>query len=166
MASPSPAPRATALEVGTLEIGALDLNCLAPLAHRPAQELLALSGQVQLSLEWPRPPEDPRELSEIPEVRLWCLRADALYPWLPLVLERSQGTLTRHVAMLLPHSFSRTEGIRFAPDSLELWISHRLFLLDHWARGEGLDCRQGLGQMAAVLGFELAPSFWVALSGS
>ncbi|MFO0138761.1 MAG: CRR6 family NdhI maturation factor, partial [Cyanobacteriota bacterium] len=139
MASPSPAPRATALEVGALEIGALDLNCLAPLAQRPAQELLALSGQVQLSLEWPRPPEDPRELSEIPEVRLWCLRADALYPWLPLVLERSQGTLTRHVAMLLPHSFSRTEGIRFAPDSLELWISHRLFLLDHWARGEGLD---------------------------
>jgi hypothetical protein len=166
MASPSPAPRATALEVGALEIGALDLNCLAPLAHRPAQELLALSGQVQFSLEWPRPPEDPRELSEIPEVRLWCLRADALYPWLPLVLERSQGTLTRHVAMLLPHSFSRTEGIRFAPDSLELWISHRLFLLDHWARGEGLDCRQGLGQMAAVLGFELAPSFWVALGGS
>ena len=82
------------------------------------------------------------------------------------MLERSQGTLTRHVAMLLPHSFSRTEGIRFAPDSLELWISHRLFLLDHWARAEGLDCRQGLGQMAAVLGFELAPSFWVALSGS
>jgi hypothetical protein len=161
MASPPPAPRATALE-----IEALDLNSLAPLAHRPAQELLGLSGQVQLALEWPRPPEDPRELSEIPEVRLWCLRADALYPWLPLVLERSQGTLTRHVAMLLPHSFSRTEGIRFAPDSLELWFSHRLFLLDHWARAEGLDCRQGLGQMAAVLGFELAPSFWVALSGS
>jgi hypothetical protein len=38
--------------------------------------------------------------------------------------------------------------------------------LDHWARAEGLDCRQGLGQMAAVLGFELAPSFWEALSGS
>jgi hypothetical protein len=68
--------------------------------------------------------------------------------------------------MLLPHSFSRTEGIRFAPDSLELWISHRLFLLDHWAQAEGLDCRQGLGQMAAVLGFELAPSFWAALSGA
>jgi hypothetical protein len=161
MASPLPAPRATALE-----IGALDLNSLSLLAQRPAQELLALSGQVPLSLEWPRPPEDPRELSEIPEVRLWCLRADAIYPWLPLVLERSQGTLTRHVAMLLPHSFSRTEGIRFAPDSLELWISHRLFLLDHWAQAEGLDCRQGLGQMAAVLGFELAPSFWAALSGA
>jgi hypothetical protein len=161
MASPPPAPQATALE-----IGALDLNSLLPLAQLPAKELLALSGQVDLSLEWPRPPEDPRELSEIPEVRLWSLRADALYPWLPLVLERSQGTLTRHVAMLLPHSFSRTEGIRFAPDSLELWISHRLFLLDHWAQAEGLDCRQGLGQMAAVLGFELAPSFWVALSGA
>ncbi len=36
----------------------------------------------------------------------------------------------RHVAMLLPHGFSRSEGIRFAPESLELWITHRLFLLD------------------------------------
>ena len=159
MASPPYAPRPTALE-----IGALDLHSLSPLAQLPAKQLLALSGQVDLALEWPRPDEDPRELSEIPEVRLWCLRADALYPWLPLVLERTQGTLTRHVAMLLPHSFSRTEGIRFAPDSLELWISHRLFLLDHWAQAEGLDCRQGLGQMAAVLGFELAPSFWLPLS--
>jgi len=158
MASPLPAPRATALA-----IAALDLSALEPLARMPARDLLALAGQVELSLEWPRPAEDPRELSEIPEVRLWCLRADALHPWLPLLLERSQGTLTRHAAMLLPHSFSRSEGIRFAPDSLELWISHRLFLLDHWARTQNLDCRQGLGQMAAVLGFELAPSFWLAL---
>ncbi len=142
---------------------------LAPLEPWFALEpepLLQHSGRLELNFEWPRASDDPRELSEIPELRVWSLRADALCPWLPLLLERSGGQLTRHVAMLLPHSFSRTEGIRFAPDSLELWISHRLFLLDHWARGEGLDCRQGLGQMAAVLGFELAPSFWVALSGS
>ena len=62
--------------------------------------------------------------------------------------------------MLLPHGFSRTEGIRFAPESLELWITHRLFLLDAWSRRAGLDCRNGLAQMAAVLGFELDPAFW------
>jgi hypothetical protein len=88
------------------------------------------------------------------------LGADAEYPWLPLLLERSSGQLTRHGAMLLPHQFSRTEGIRFAPEALELWITHRLFGLDAWARQNGLSIRQGLAQMAAVLGFELDASFW------
>lgn len=106
----------------------------------------------------------PRELSEIAELRLWSLRADAACPWLPLVLERSGGQLARHVAMLLPHQFNRSEGIRFAPESLELWITHRLFVLDDWARAGGLNCRQNLGQMAAVLGFELDPGFWERLS--
>jgi hypothetical protein len=68
------------------------------------------------------------------------------------------------VAMVLPHQFSRTEGIRFAPESLELWITHRLFSLDAWARLHGLSCRQGLAQMAAVLGYELDGGFWAPLS--
>jgi hypothetical protein len=42
-------------------------------------------------------------------------------------------------------------------------MTHRLFLLDGWARSQGLNCRQGLGQMAAVLGFELDSSFWIPL---
>ncbi|MFM8968552.1 MAG: CRR6 family NdhI maturation factor [Vulcanococcus sp.] len=125
--------------------------------------LLARSGQLNLDFAWPRQADDPRELSEIPELRLWSLRADALCPWLPLLLERSNGQLTRHVAMLLPHQFSRTEGIRFAPDSLELWMTHRLFLLDHWCRSHGLNARGNLEQMAAVLGYELDASFWQGL---
>ena len=110
-----------------------------------------------------READDPRELSEVPEVRLWSLRADADCPWLPLVLERSGGQLTRHVAMVLPHGFSRQEGIRFAPESLELWITHRLFQLDGLARAEGLNCRGSLSEMASVLGFELDPEFWQSL---
>jgi hypothetical protein len=125
--------------------------------------LLAASGRLELSFSWPREAEDPRELSEIPELRLWSLRADAAHPWLPLVLERASGQLTRHVAMLLPHGFQRTEGIRFAPESLELWLTHRLFLLDGWLRSAGLNGRAGLGQMAAVLGYELDPDFWSRL---
>ena len=125
--------------------------------------LLEHSASLALSFDWPRASDDPRELSEIPELRVWSLRADAACPWLPLVLERSSGQLARHVAMLLPHSFSRSEGLRFAPEALELWISHRLFVLDGWARARGLNCRQSLSQMAAVLGYELDTGFWQLL---
>jgi len=138
----------------------LDLTPLDPWASLTPASLVKGGAELVLDFDWPREPEDPRELSEIPEIRLWSLRADAAYPWLPLVLERSSGQLTRHVAMLLPHSFSRNEGIRFAAESLELWITHRLFSLDGWAQSHGLSCRQGLGQMAAVLGFELDANFW------
>jgi hypothetical protein len=146
--------------VSSEQIRELDLSPLAPWASLSLAELLPLGGQLELQLIWPTAPEDPRELSEIPEVRLWSLRADAELPWLPLLLERASGTLARHVAMLLPHRFSRSEGLQFGPDSLELWISHRLFQLDALSRHAGLDCRQGLGQMAAVLGYELDPGFW------
>lgn len=146
--------------VSAEQILGLDLSPLAPLAALPLDQLLPLSGLLELRLAWPTPPEDPRELSEIPQVRLWSLRADAELPWLPLLLDRVSGTLTRHVAMLLPHRFNRNEGIQFEPDSLALWISHRLFQLDFLSRNAGLECRQGLGQMAAVLGYELDPTFW------
>ena len=156
-------PGAATVVIHEAQVRALDLSPLERWFALEPQPLLAFSGQLELSFEWPRTAEDPRELSEIAEIRLWSLRADALCPWLPLLLERSSGQLTRHVAMLLPHSFSRSEGIRFAPDSLELWVTHRLFLLDHWSRGHGLNCRGNLEQMAAVLGFELDAGFWQGL---
>jgi hypothetical protein len=148
------------LAVSAEAIRGLDLSPLAPWIERPPAECLAAGPVLELDLQWPRAADDPRELSECPEPRLWSLRLDACNPWLPLVLERTGGQLTRHVAMLLPHGFSRAEGVRFAPESLELWITHRLFLLDHLARREGLQVRQGLGQMAAVLGFRLDEGFW------
>lgn len=144
----------------------LDLSPLEAWAALGPAELIGAAGSLELQYDWPRPAEDPREVSEIAEPRLWTLRADAHYPWLPLLLERAGGQLTRHVAMLLPHGFSRSEGIRFAPEALELWITHRFFLLDHWAGGHGLSCRQGLGQMAAVLGLELDSSFWDPLDAA
>jgi hypothetical protein len=159
----APAP----ITVSAAAIRALDLAPLAPWTALSPAELIARGAdpeqQLQLRFAWPREADDPRELSEIPELRLWSLRADAAHPWLPLVLERSSGELTRHVAMLLPHGFQASEGIRFAPEALELWITHRLFLLDGWAQAQGLNCRQSLGQMAAVLGLELDPGFWDGL---
>ncbi|MEX0588926.1 MAG: CRR6 family NdhI maturation factor, partial [Cyanobium sp.] len=143
------------VEISEQQVRSLDLTALQPWASLAPAELVQQAGSMDLNFQWPRAADDPRELSEIPELRLWSLRADAEYPWLPLLLERSTGQLTRHGAMLLPHQFSRTEGIRFAPESLELWITHRLFGLDAWARLHRLGIRQGLAQMAAVLGFEL-----------
>ncbi|WP_254968412.1 CRR6 family NdhI maturation factor [Cyanobium sp. CH-040] len=144
----------------------LDLAPLDPWAALPPAELIRAAGGLALEYDWPRSAEDPRELSEIPEVRLWTLRADAHYPWLPLLIDRASGQLTRHVAMLVPHGFSRSEGIRFAPEALELWLTHRLYQLDHWAHGHGVNCRQGLAQMAAMLGLELDASFWDQVDAS
>jgi hypothetical protein len=163
MAHTSSPSSAKPLAVSAQQIRELDLTPLASLSRLSPPELVRRSGTISLRFTWPRPAEDPRELSEIAEVRLWSLYADASYPWLPLMLERSSGELTRHVAMLLPHAFSNHEGIRFVPESLELWMTHRLFLLDGWANAHGLNLRQGLGQMAAVLGYDLDPSFWVPL---
>ena len=149
--------------VSAEQVRQLDLAGLKPWVELAPAELLARSGRLSLRFDWPQDPEDPRELSEIAELRLWSLRADALYPWLTLLLERSNGQLCRHVAMQLPHSFSRNEGIRFAPASLELWITHRLFLLEAWGRQQGLGCRGQLTAMATVLGYELDPQFWATL---
>jgi hypothetical protein len=154
----------TPLTISVDQVRALSLEPLAAMRQLPAAALLQRGAVLELGFDWPRREDDPRELSEIAELRLWSLRADAACPWLPLVLERSGGQLARHVAMLLPHQFNRSEGLRFAPESLELWITHRLFVLDDWARAAGLNCRQNLGQMAAVLGFELDPGFWERLS--
>ena len=160
---PDPNDPTPVLSLSSGAIRQLDLAPLAGWAALPPATLLARAGTLEIRFAWSREPEDPRELSEIPEVRLWSLRADAAHPWLPLLLERGSGQLTRHVAMLLPHGFSRNEGIRFAPESLELWLSHRLFVLDDWLRAAGINGRAGLGQMAAVLGYELDPGFWSAL---
>lgn len=154
------------VEITATQIRTLDLDGLQHWARLNPADLVQQAGCLELNFDWPRADDDPRELSEIPELRLWSLRADAELPWLPLLLERSSGQLTRHAAMLLPHHFSRTEGIRFVPEALELWITHRLFGLDAWARSHGIQCRQGLGQMAAVLGFELDAAFWDPLPPS
>jgi hypothetical protein len=152
-----------AVPISAEAIRALDLGPLEGWAALPPASLLQAGARLELEIHWPRSDDDPRELSEVPEVRLWSLRADARHPWLPLVLDRASGQLSRHVAMLLPHGFSRSEGLRFAPEALELWISHRLFLLDDWARGHGLNCRLNLSQMAAVLGLEVDSGFWESL---
>ena len=141
----------------------LDLRPLNPFMNRELPDLLNDGAVLTIKYNWPLDADDPRELSECPEPRLWALRADATYPWLPLILERTGGSLIQHVAMLVPHQFSPSEGIRFDPQALELWITHRLILLDHLGRKLPQSQRGNLLQMAATIGYEVEAAFWSLL---
>lgn len=149
-------------------IHTLNLKALDQWMAKPLQAQLDEGAILELRYAWPRHAEDPRELSECPEPRLWALRADARYPWLPLLLDRSSGSLAQHVAMLVPHNFSPSEGIRFDPQALELWITHRLMLLDQLGAAAEISGHQrgNLSLMAASLGFELDGGFWDLLDQS
>ena len=152
------------VQINAAMIRQLDLSPLQVWSHRPLGELLEEGAVLELSFDWPREANDPRELAECPEPRLWALRADARFPWLPLLLERDRGSLIRHVAMVVPHDFSRSEGLRFDPQALELWITHRLMLLDDLCTATlGRSMRGNLTQMAASLGYELDDNFWTLL---
>ena len=144
-------------------IQTLDLKALNPWMERPLTDLLSAGAGLELQYNWPRDADDPRELSECPEPRLWSLRADAVHPWLPLVLERSGGSLIQHVAMVVPHDFSPNEGIRFDPQALEIWITHRFMLLDHLGQHLPQSQRGNLLQMAATIGYEVDAAFWTLL---
>ena len=146
-------------------IKTLDLRPLSPWTDAPLETTLSSGPVLELQFDWPRDANDPRELAECPEPRFWALRADARCPWLPLILERDNGSLIRHVAMVVPHSFSRTEGLRFDPQALELWITHRMMLLDDLSATKlGRSMRNNLSQVAASLGYELDHRFWDLLN--
>ena len=149
--------------IDAVAIQTLDLRALNPWMERPLINLLGDGAGLELQYNWPRDANDPRELSECPEPRLWALRADAVYPWLPLVLERSGGSLIQHVAMVVPHDFSPSEGIRFDPQALEIWITHRFMLLDHLGQHLPQSQRGNLLQMAATIGYEVDAAFWTLL---
>lgn len=106
-------------------------------------------------IDFPREAGDPRELSEISEVRLWFIRLDSHYPWLPLYLDWESGELSRYTAMLVPHQFSPIDGIRYNPEALEIFVMGKVFTLDHWLKAQGIDGRSRLKFMTQMLGYEL-----------
>ena len=106
-------------------------------------------------IDFPRETGDPRELSEISEVRLWFIRLDSQYPWLPLYLDWESGELSRYTAMLVPHQFSPIDGIRYNPEALEIFVMGKVFTLDHWLKAQSIDGRSRLKFMTQMLGYEL-----------
>ncbi|MEL6777673.1 MAG: CRR6 family NdhI maturation factor [Cyanobacteria bacterium J06597_16] len=120
-----------------------------------ADELKNPDLTFSFEIDFPREASDPRELSEIPEVRLWFIRLNSQYPWLPLYLDWESGELSRYTAMLVPHQFSPIDGIRYNPEALEIFVMSKVFSLDTWLKQQGIDGRKRLKFMTQMLGYEL-----------
>lgn len=144
----------------------LDFNCIQTLDLSPVQtvvqpwlqapsQLMAHEQQIQFTIDYPRELGDPRELSEIAEVRLWFVRLDALYPWFPFLLDWKAGELARYAAMLVPHQFLPKEGIQYNPEALEIFVMHKIFLLSSWLQAQGIEGRSRLKSMSQMFGYEL-----------
>lgn len=150
-----------------LQESAIELNS-APEAISTVMPALkgiaSVEQQLQFEIDYPREPEDPRELSEIPEIRLWFIRLDAQYPWLPFLLDWKSGDFVRYTAMLVPHQFSRTEGIQYNPEALEIFVMQKVFVLSNWLQQQGIASKSRLQSMAQLLGYELDDAFFVLIS--
>ncbi|HZG40087.1 MAG TPA: CRR6 family NdhI maturation factor [Nodosilinea sp.] len=144
----------------TLHESHLQTLDLAP-AQEVIEPLLAegklTQGEIGLRfvIDISRDPSDPRELSELPEVRLWFIRLDTCYPWLPLVLDWEAGELGRYAAMLVPHQFSPTEGIRYNPEGLEIFMMAKIFVTANWLRSQGITQYARIKFMTQMLGYEI-----------
>lgn len=144
------------------QIQNLDLSPVQKQIEVWLQEEAIASYEQQLSfdIDYPRPPEDPRELSEIPEVRMWFIRLDSRYPWLPFLLDWKAGELARYAAMLVPHQFSRKEGIQYNPEALEIFLMQKIFVLTDWLQKLGIPSHSRLKSMGQTLGYDLEDSLF------
>jgi hypothetical protein len=157
----------TTVSIGDRTLQSLDLSPIASqidrwLATDPQQFDLDL----KFAIDYPRDPSDPRELSEISEIRLWFIRADARYPYLPLLLDWQAGELARYVAMLVPHQFNCKEGIQYNPEALEIWVMQRVFLLTDWFQSKQIQDRTRLKFMTQMLGYELDDGLFQLLAAA
>lgn len=119
---------------------------------------------LQFTIDYPLEPDDPREFSEIPEIRLWFIRLDARYPWLPFLLDWSQKELGRYAAMLVPHEIQKT-GIEYNPEALEIFVMSKTFVLMTWLEQQQIESRSRLKSMTKTLGYELDDAFFSLLEG-
>lgn len=138
-------------------INTLDLSRAATVISQLLQSgaIASYEQQLRFEIDYPLQPDDPRELSEIPEVRLWYIRLDSRYPWLPFLLDWKAGEFVRYAAMLVPHQFSVKEGIQYNPEALEIFLMHKLFVLTDWLQQQGIPSQSRLQSMAQLLGYEL-----------
>jgi len=128
------------------------------------QETIASQEQqLQFKIDYPRDPTDPRELSEIPEIRLYFVRLNAHYPWMPFLLDWKAGELYRYAAMLVPHQFHKTEGIIYNPEALEIFVMEKVFVLANWLQSQGISHKSRIKSMAELLGYELDDGFFELL---
>lgn len=127
------------------------------------QAIANYEQQLQFEINYEQEADDPRELSEIPEIRLWFVRLDAVYPWLPFFLNWKSGELVRYTAMLVPHQFSRSEGIIYNPEALEIYVMHKIFILSAWCQQQGITPTSRLKSFAQLFGYDIEDDFFKQL---
>jgi hypothetical protein len=128
------------------------------------KEIATYEQKLQFKINYERDNNDPREISEIPEIRLWFVRLDAAYPWLPFLLNWRNGELVRYGAMLVPHQFNRSEGIIYNPEALEIFVMHKTFILAEWLKQREIPSQFRLKSMAQMFGYDLEDSFFELLN--
>ena len=136
---------------------------LAPLAKDP--KIASPEFTIHFDIDYPREPSDPRELPEIPELRLWFIRLDAQYPWLPFVLDWEAGELWRYAATLVPHQFSPKDGIRYNPEALEIFVMNKIFVVAQWLQQQKSNQITRLKFMTQMLGYEIDEGLFELLIG-
>ncbi len=150
------------IAINTDSINNLDLSsALKVIEELPKdKEIAAYEQKLKFDINYQREETDPRELSEIPEIRLWFVRLDAIYPWLPFLLDWKGGELAMYAAMLVPHQFSRSEGIIFNPEALEIFVMQKIFVVAEWLKQRDITSKSHLQSMAQMLGYDLDDSFF------
>ncbi len=139
---------------------ALDIHEIQPVILQLAQDPLKNARSLGFQFDYPRDPEDPRELSELDEIRLWFIRLDSAYPWLPYFLDWRAGELTRYAAMLVPHRFTPKEGIEFNTEALQIFVFHKIFVIQQWLASQEIQNHADLRYLAQSLGYDLDPTFF------
>ncbi|XP_074270967.1 protein CHLORORESPIRATORY REDUCTION 6, chloroplastic-like [Silene latifolia] len=156
------------LKEGRFEV-VIDTNTIRRLDLYPFQSVTSISSPsaaepkaflertIGFTINYKRDdPYNNRELSEYPDVRLWFVRLDATYPWLPVLLDWRAGELARYAAMLVPHQMSMRMGVVFNPEALELFIMNKVFIVYSWLLQHGVPqpkARSKTSDMARMLGF-------------
>lgn len=156
------------IALNTDTINNLDISPATAVIEKQLQEgaIASYEQQIRFEINYSLEEGDPREFSEIPEIRLWFIRLDAYYPWLPFLLDWKAGEFVRYAAMLVPHQFSLKEGIQYNPEALEIFLMHKLFILANWLKQQGLPSKSRLQSMAQLLGYELDDSLFEMFSSS
>jgi hypothetical protein len=144
----------------TEQIHRIDITAAAAIIQPLLADVRGQAQELQFAIDFEREAGDPRELSEIPEVRLWFIRLDAQYPWLLYFLDWKAGELARYVAMLVPHQFHPQDGVQFNPEALEIFVMQRVFGLMNWLKTQGIEGRSSVKAMTQMLGYELEDGFF------
>jgi hypothetical protein len=150
------------IAIDATAINSLDITQVKKIIDSLPQdsEIVNYEQKIQFKIDYPREENDPRELSEVPEIRLWFIRLDSVYPWLPFLLDWKAGELGRYTAMLVTHWFNRSEGIEYNTEALEIFVTHKIFILNDWLKQRNIGDAFRLQGMAQMLGYEIDREFF------